>query len=123
MSKEEGASAASAWIRDLAALTPADARAVGNKALRQGLLLAAGFPVSAGFCVTAAAVAAWRAGGPAREDVRAALLAAYRELGGRVEQQKAWPQLRHGDRVATEQQTDPDVSGMAAVAAEHGTYG
>ncbi|WP_407279080.1 PEP/pyruvate-binding domain-containing protein [Aromatoleum evansii] len=84
MSKEEGAPTASAWIRDLAALTPADARAVGNKALRQGLLLAAGFPVSAGFCVTAAAVAAWRAGGPAREDVRAALLAAYRDLGGRV---------------------------------------
>ena len=47
-----GAVAASAWIRDLAALTPADARAVGNKALRQGLLLAAGFPVSPGFCVT-----------------------------------------------------------------------
>lgn len=74
----------SGWIRDLAALTPADACAVGNKALRQGLLLAAGFPVSPGFCVTAAAVAAWRAGGPEREAVCAALLAAYRALGGRV---------------------------------------
>ncbi|AKU14238.1 pyruvate phosphate dikinase, PEP/pyruvate binding domain protein [Azoarcus sp. CIB] len=72
------------WIRDLAALTPADARAVGNKALRQGLLLAAGFPVSPGFCVTAAAVAAWREGGADREAVCVALLAAYRALGGRV---------------------------------------
>ncbi|NMG00202.1 PEP-utilizing enzyme [Aromatoleum toluolicum] len=74
----------SGWIRDLAALTPADARSVGNKALRQGLLLAAGFPVSPGFCVTAAAIAAWREGGEGREAVCAALLAAYRALGGRV---------------------------------------
>ena len=48
---------------------------------------------------------------------------AGRMVGRRVEQQKAWPQLRHRDRVAAEQQTDPDISGMAAVAAEHGTYG
>nr|WP_248281600.1 PEP/pyruvate-binding domain-containing protein [Aromatoleum petrolei] len=47
-------------------------------------MLTAGFPVSPGFCVTAAAIAVWRAGGEGREAVRAALLAAYRELGGRV---------------------------------------
>ena len=46
-----------------------------------------------------------------------------RMIGGCVEQQKIWPQLRHGDRVAAEHQTDPDISGMAAVTAEHGTHG
>ena len=44
-------------------------------------------------------------------------------IGGCVEQQKIWPQLRHRDRVAAEHQTDPDISGMAAVTAEYGTYG
>ncbi|HJV24334.1 MAG TPA: PEP/pyruvate-binding domain-containing protein [Aromatoleum sp.] len=78
------ASAADRWILDLGELTPGDARAVGNKALRQGLMLAAGFPVSPGFCVTADAIAAWRLGGAAREIVRQAALDAYRKLGGRV---------------------------------------
>lgn len=73
-----------AWIRDLAALGPADAAGVGNKAWRQGRMLAAGLPVSPGFCVTVAAVQAWRAGGEARAAVEAALCAAYRDLGGRV---------------------------------------
>lgn len=72
------------WLRDLAALAPGDAPAVGNKAWRQGRMLAAGLPVSPGFCATVAAVQAWRAGGAAREAVEAALCAAYREFGGRV---------------------------------------
>jgi len=72
------------WIRDLAEVAPEDAGAVGNKALRQGLLLRAGFPVSPGFCVSAAAVEAWCTGGEGRAAVRAALVEAYRELGGTV---------------------------------------
>lgn len=75
---------AAGWIRDLAALGPEDRAAVGNKAWRQGRMLAAGLPVSPGFCVTAAALRVWQAGGAAREAVEAALCAAYRELGGRV---------------------------------------
>jgi hypothetical protein len=45
-----------------------------------------------------------------------------RMVGGCVKQQKIWPQLRHRTRVTAEHETDPDVSGMTAVAAEHGTY-
>ena len=46
-----------------------------------------------------------------------------RMIGGCVEQQKIWPQLRDRDRVAAEHQTDPDISGMAAMTGEHGTHG
>src|ERR1035437_5954183 len=45
-----------------------------------------------------------------------------RMVGGCVEQQKIWPQLRDRDRVPAEHQTDPDISGMAAVTGEHGTH-
>ena len=45
-----------------------------------------------------------------------------RMIGGRVEQQKIWPQLRDRDRVPAEHETDPDISGMTAVTGEHGTH-
>jgi len=75
---------ATAWIRDLADVAPDEGGVVGNKALRQGLLLQAGFPVSPGFCLSTHAIAAWNADGAARDAVRAALLEAYRQLGGCV---------------------------------------
>ena len=46
-----------------------------------------------------------------------------RMIGGCVEQQKIWPQLRHRDRMPAKHETDPDISGMTAVTAEHGTHG
>ena len=46
-----------------------------------------------------------------------------RMVGGCVEQQKIWPQLRDRDRVPAEHETDPDISGMTAVTGEHGTHG
>lgn len=75
---------AAGWIRDLAEVAPDEGGVVGNKALRQGLLLQAGFPVSPGFCLSTHAIAAWNADGAARDAVRAALLEAYRQLGGCV---------------------------------------
>lgn len=75
---------ASAWIRDLTAVAAGEGGLVGNKALRQGLLLQAGFPVTPGFCLTTHAIAAWHADDALRDAVRAALLDAYRQLGGCV---------------------------------------
>ena len=75
---------ATGWIRDLAEVAPDEGGVVGNKALRQGLLLQAGFPVSPGFCLTTQAIAAWNADGAARDAVRAALRDAYGQLGGCV---------------------------------------
>jgi hypothetical protein len=44
-------------------------------------------------------------------------------LIGGVEQQKIWSQLGHRDRVPAEHEIDPDLGGMTAVTAEHGTEG
>jgi hypothetical protein len=48
---------------------------------------------------------------------------ARRMVGGCIEQQKIWPQLRDRDTVPAKQQTDPDIGGMTAVTAEHGSHG
>lgn len=60
----------------LAELGADEAASVGGKACHLAQLLQAGFPVPAGFCLTTHATRAWD------DAARAALLAAYRALGG-----------------------------------------
>ena len=66
-------------------IQPGDGDAVGGKGLSLGRLVRAGLPVPPGFCVTSAAHRRLR-GLPPRQDeaLAAAILAAYRQLGGAV---------------------------------------
>ena len=45
-----------------------------------------------------------------------------RVVGRSIQQQKVWPQLSNSNTVARQQQVDPYIGGMTAVAGEHGTY-
>ena len=112
---------AAASIRDLDEVAPGDGGIVGNKALRQGLLLQAGFPVSPGFVLTTPAIAAWNAGGAARDAVQAALLDAYRRLGGRVAvRSSAIEEDGHGASYAGIYASELAVSGETALLAAVG---